>query len=93
MLGSLLTVRYLGIPLGANPRGEETWELVIDKIQKKLNGWKGKLLSRVGQHTLIKSVLNNFLMYYLASLKCQRWPKRSFQFRPNSFGVPKRVVD
>ena len=62
---SSLPIKYLGIPLGANPRSVETWRPVIDKIKKKLCGWKRKILSRAGRLTLIKSVINNLPIYYL----------------------------
>ncbi|XP_016195893.1 uncharacterized protein LOC107636936 [Arachis ipaensis] len=32
-----LPVRYLGIPLGANPRLIKTWKSVIDKVEEKLS--------------------------------------------------------
>ncbi|XP_057734532.1 uncharacterized protein LOC130949963 [Arachis stenosperma] len=32
-----LPIRYLGIPLGANPRLVKTWKPVIDKVEEKLN--------------------------------------------------------
>ena len=59
-----LPIRYLGIPLGANPNRIETWQPVIDKITKRLSSWKLNVLSKAGCVVLIKSVLNN-LLYYL----------------------------
>ena len=46
-----LPVKYLGIPLGANPRREDTCDPIIDKIKKRLNGWKSKLLSKASRLT------------------------------------------
>ena len=60
---------YLGIPLGANPRKVDTWNPIINRIKKKLSGWKINLLSRAGRLTLIKAVLNNLPMYYLGIFK------------------------
>ena len=40
-LGCLVTslpIKYLDIPLGANPRHLETWKPIIEKIKKKLSG-------------------------------------------------------
>ena len=71
-----LPIKYLGIPLGANPRRMDTWEPIIEKIRKMLSGWKGKLLSRAGRLTLIKSVWNNLPMYYLGLFKM---PKKVVQ--------------
>lgn len=68
MVSSLPTT-YLGIPLGANPRKVDTWNPIINRIKKKLSGWKINLLSRAGRLTLIKAVLNNLPMYYLGIFK------------------------
>ena len=68
-----LPIRYLGILAGANPRREETWDPIIDKIKKKLNGWNSKLLSRARRLMLINLVLNNLPLYYLRLFKM---PKR-----------------
>ena len=64
-----LPVIYLGIPLEVNLRKIATWKPVLEKVEKRLALWKGKTLSRVGRLTLIKSVLNNLLMYYLNLFK------------------------
>ncbi|XP_057723384.1 uncharacterized protein LOC130939286 [Arachis stenosperma] len=60
-----LPVRYLGIPLGANPRLAKTWKPIIDKVEDKLNLWKVKSLNKAGKLVLIKSVLNSLSVYYL----------------------------
>ena len=64
-----LPIRYLGIPLGANPKKISTWEPVIDKIQLRITMWKAKFLSRAGRLVLIKFVLNNLPLYYLNLFK------------------------
>ena len=69
-----LPVKYFGIPLGANPKRVETWQPIISKIKKRLNGWKTNLLSKAGKLTLIKSVLTNPPIYYLRLFKM---PKKS----------------
>lgn len=35
-----LPMKYLGIPLGANPRRISTWQPVIEKVKKALNHGK-----------------------------------------------------
>ncbi|XP_016168583.1 uncharacterized protein LOC107611138 [Arachis ipaensis] len=64
-----LPVRYLGIPLGANPRLVKTWKPVIDKMEDKLSLWKAKYLNKAGKLVLIKFVLNSLPVYYLSLYK------------------------
>ncbi|XP_016206964.1 uncharacterized protein LOC107647403 [Arachis ipaensis] len=64
-----LLVRYLGIPLGANPRRVKTWKPIIDKVEEKLSLWKAKVLNKAGKLVLIKSVLNSLPVYYLSLYK------------------------
>ncbi|XP_025678637.1 uncharacterized protein [Arachis hypogaea] len=64
-----LPVRYLGIPLGANPRMVKTWKPIIDKVEEKLSLWKSKVLNKAEKLVLIKAVLNNLPVYYLSLYK------------------------
>ena len=45
------------------------WKPVLEKIQKRLALWKAKILSRAGRLTLIRSVLNSLLVYYMSMFK------------------------
>ncbi|XP_016172733.1 uncharacterized protein LOC107615139 [Arachis ipaensis] len=67
--GESLPVKYLGIPLGANPRLVKTWKPIIDKVEEKLSLWKAKVLNKDGRLVLIKSVLNSLPVYYLSLFK------------------------
>ncbi|XP_016206405.1 uncharacterized protein LOC107646756 [Arachis ipaensis] len=64
-----LSVKYLGINLGANPRLVKTWKPVIDKVEEKLSLWKAEILSKVGKLVFIKSVINSLPVYYLSLYK------------------------
>ncbi|XP_028113211.1 uncharacterized protein LOC114311295 [Camellia sinensis] len=61
-----LPLKYLGLPLGANPSRRSTWKPVLDKFKQKLSTWKRRLLSFAGRLTLIKSVMSNLPIYYLS---------------------------
>ena len=61
-----LPLKYLGLPLGANPNKKATWKPVLDKIKIRLACWKRKLLSLSGRLTLIKSVTSALPTYYLS---------------------------
>lgn len=38
---------------------------MLEKIKKRLSGWKVNVLLKAGKIVLIKSILNNLPMYYL----------------------------
>ena len=42
------------------------WDLILEKMEKKLAGWKKFYLSKEGQLTLIKSILSSLTTYYLS---------------------------
>ena len=60
------SVRYLGLPLGANPNRLSTQKLVLSTIREKLSKWKEKFLSMAERICLIKSVLNSLPLYYIS---------------------------
>ena len=64
-----LHVKYLGIPLCANPKKVSTWRLIIEKIEKKLNRWKASLSSKAGKLVMIKAILNRLPLYFLGLFK------------------------
>lgn len=48
------------------PKKEAFWQLVIGKVQDKLDKWKRYNLSRGGRVTLCKSVLAHLPTYYMS---------------------------
>ena len=48
----------LGLPLCAKPL-DSIWEELMDRFNMKLVGWKGVILSQIGNIHLIKSTLQN----------------------------------
>jgi mannosylglycoprotein endo-beta-mannosidase len=59
-------VRYLGLPLGANPSRLSTWKPVLSTIRAKLSTWKRNFLSIAGRLCLIKSVLSSLPLFYMS---------------------------
>ncbi|XP_028089315.1 uncharacterized protein LOC114289749 [Camellia sinensis] len=64
-----LPIKYLGLPLGANPRRTKTWQNVVDKVKSRLALWKRKLLSFASRLTLVKSVMDSLPGYYISIFK------------------------
>ena len=38
-------IKYLGLPLGANPMRLKTWQPIVDRFMKKLVLWKRRYLA------------------------------------------------
>ena len=51
-------LKHVGLPLGGNPKAVEFWAPVLEKVEKRLDGWRKARLSRCGRLTLIQSVLS-----------------------------------
>ena len=71
---SLLTIPfvYLGIPIGANPRKCQTWDLIIQKCERRLAKWKQRNTSLGRRVTLIQSILTSIPIYFLSFFKVPR---------------------
>ena len=57
---------YLGMPLGILYKTTSIWNLILERMEKKLAGWKRLYLSKGGRLTLLKSILSSLLTYYLS---------------------------
>lgn len=64
-----LPVKYLGLPLGANPSRISTWNPVIDKLKKRLTVWRDRHNSSRGKLTLMNSSLTNLPIYFISLFK------------------------
>ena len=56
-----LPMKYLGLPLGAPYKSTTIWNDIVEKMGRKLAGWK-----KTYMFTLIKSTLSNLPMYFLS---------------------------
>ena len=59
-------MKYLGLPLGAKFKDKTIWNPILEKIERRLAGWKRLYLSKGGRVTLIKSTLFNLPTYFLS---------------------------
>ncbi|GMP50653.1 hypothetical protein CsSME_00017186 [Camellia sinensis var. sinensis] len=69
---SALPVSYLGLPLGATFKSQGVWNGVVERVQRRLAGWKKQYLSKGGRFTLIQSVLSSIPTYFMSVQKLQR---------------------
>jgi hypothetical protein len=61
--------KYLGLPVGANPRRISTWEPLLAYLKKRLGSWGKKYISLGGRIVLRNSVLNAIPIFFLSFLK------------------------
>jgi hypothetical protein len=61
--------KYLGLPVGANPRKLSTWEPLLEVIRRKLRSWGNKYVSLGGRIVLINVVLSAIPIFYLSFFK------------------------
>jgi hypothetical protein len=54
------------LPLSAPFKAKFIWDTIIEKMERRLAGWKRLYLSKGGRLTLIKSTLFNFSTYFLS---------------------------
>jgi hypothetical protein len=59
--------KYLGLPIGANPKSEATWKPLLDNIRKRLFSWRNKHISFGGTIVLINAVLNAMPIFFSPS--------------------------
>ena len=57
---------YLGMPLRTLYKTPSIWNPILERMEKKLSGWKQLYLSKGGRLTLLKSTLSSLLTYYLS---------------------------
>ena len=64
-----LPIRYLGLPLtDRRLRTQDSQQVVekVEKVEKRLGGWRGRLLSRGGRLILVKADLFAIPTYFMS---------------------------
>jgi len=69
-------IKYLGIPLHYDNLRREDIQPLVDKMLKKIAGWRGKLLSYAARLVLIKACLASIPVYLLSFIKFLKWAIR-----------------
>jgi len=60
---------YLGLPVGANPHLEKTWQPLLQLLLNRLGSWGNKYVSLGGRVVLLNSVLNAIHIFYMSVMK------------------------
>lgn len=64
--GGSLPFTYLGLSVGCDTSRLKAWDLIIDRVRKRLESWKGRLLSIGGKVTLIKASISSLPLYFMS---------------------------
>ncbi|XP_065627152.1 uncharacterized protein LOC112033876 isoform X2 [Quercus suber] len=64
-VGSLPMI-YLGMPFGTSYKTPSIWNPILERMEKKLSGWKRLYLSTGGRLSLLKSTLSSLPTYYFS---------------------------
>ena len=63
---SSLPIWYLGLPLVGGRLSSREWQPVVATMERRLGGWRARLLSRGGRLVLLKAVLFAIPTYYMS---------------------------
>jgi hypothetical protein len=63
---------YLGLPMNTKKLNNMDWQMIENRIEKRLSGWKGKMLSVGGRLVLINSVLSSLPMFMMSFFELPR---------------------
>ncbi|KAB1217243.1 hypothetical protein CJ030_MR4G021078 [Morella rubra] len=89
---SLLPLRYLGLPLGASFKCIHIWDGIIERMERRLAGWKRMYLSKGGRLLSLNLLLRAFqFISLLYSLSRLQWLIGWKRFRGISFGAAMRM--
>ena len=59
-------IKYLGVPVSRNRIQISNWLPLVEKIAKRLDGWKGGALSLGGRLTLLNAYLSSIPIYSMS---------------------------
>jgi hypothetical protein len=65
--------KYLGVPLHHDKLRREDIQPIVDKITKRISGWKEKLLSYGARLTLLRACLSSIPIYLMSVIKFPKW--------------------
>jgi hypothetical protein len=79
--------RYLGLPMHFRKLFNKDWKIIEQRIEKRLSGWKGKMLTSGGRLVLINSVLSSLPMFMMSFFELPKGVLQKIDcFRSRFFG-------
>ncbi len=66
-------VKYLGLPLSPRPLCRADFLSLLEKLDNRLAGWKGQLLSRAGRMVLLNAVLSTIPAFFCSAFRIPAW--------------------
>jgi hypothetical protein len=80
-------MKYLGLPLGAKFKAKEVWNEVLEKMERRLAGWKRLYLQRGVDSRCSKALFQTFRhIFCLSSLFLFLWLVVLKNYNEISFG-------
>ncbi len=64
---------YLGLPLSPKSLCKADYLPLIEKVDKRLAGWKGQLLSRAGHLVLLNLALTSIPIFFFSAFRVPVW--------------------
>ena len=61
--------RYLGLPMASGKSKVNTFKYLLEKITKRVRGWKEKFISKAGREILIQTIAQAILTYSMSLFK------------------------
>ncbi|CAM8943685.1 unnamed protein product [Rhodiola kirilowii] len=58
--------KYLGLPLIFGQRKTDSFRCIVEKVWRKINDWKSKLLSAAGREVLVKAIIQAMPAYMMS---------------------------
>lgn len=67
-----LPITYLSLPLGASYKQLDVWNPILERMQRRLAGWKVNYLSEGGRLTLFKATFANVPIHFMSLFNIPR---------------------
>lgn len=84
---------YMGLPIRSTVLNREDWIPLIDRVEKRLDSWKGNCLSCGGRLVLVNSVLSAMPIHYMSFYILPKWViQRADRIRRSFFWKGERAA-